>query len=434
MTLVFPDRANGKPIDASHVNVLQQAITTLTGQLYSVKESTFGAKGDGVTNDSTAINAALTAASTTGGLVFLPPGTYLATNLAVDSNVWLCGAGVDATKIKLPNSGNAPVIISKDFATHTGTNDTNSPVNFKISDLSIDGNKANNTSGYGIRIHGANFAISRVRIGYCKTDGITSEWSNSAGPPNTTGMTHSMEARLLDVEVHHCDGNGITWNGPHDTMASQVICWENATYGVRIQAKGVGTAFHGSHIWGAAHDVAWLIEGGACLLMGCSGEGASVAQAIFLSNDNQLMGGRWFRAGGGAGIVLGQTSPSSIPVQGNMIVTKTEGFTSTGAPLSWDNSAGGNWVRIFDRTSTTAPTGTPNATDDYDIYTPTQTWRRARRVLSMDVPGGVSTRSKAGIPADADLEWVRDNTMVVDSTNNRLYIRVNGTWKFAALT
>jgi hypothetical protein len=48
---------------------------TQSGQFYSVKD--YGAKGDGVSDDTAGIRAAITAASTRGGTVFFPPGDYL---------------------------------------------------------------------------------------------------------------------------------------------------------------------------------------------------------------------------------------------------------------------------------------------------------------------------------------------------------------------
>lgn len=44
-------------------------------------------------------------------------------------------------------------------------------------------------------------------------------------------------------------------------------------------------------------------------------------------------------------------------------------------------------------------------------------------------------RVKAGVPADGDYATTpRDGTLVVDSANNRLYVRVGGAWKYTALT
>jgi len=61
---------------------------------YNVKD--FGAVGDGVTNDKAAIQAAIDALPTTGGIIYLPPGTYAyATQFSITTktNVQFLGAG-----------------------------------------------------------------------------------------------------------------------------------------------------------------------------------------------------------------------------------------------------------------------------------------------------------------------------------------------------
>ena len=55
----------------------------------------FGAKGDGVTDDTSAVQAALDK----GGFVFMPAGTYKVSKLYIKSNTFLSGAGVDSTVI-----------------------------------------------------------------------------------------------------------------------------------------------------------------------------------------------------------------------------------------------------------------------------------------------------------------------------------------------
>lgn len=76
-------------------------------EVTSVKD--FGAKGDGVTDDTAAILAAITArAAAGGGTVFLPAGTYLLTSSAVVanvSNVMLLGESTGTTIIKAASSG-----------------------------------------------------------------------------------------------------------------------------------------------------------------------------------------------------------------------------------------------------------------------------------------------------------------------------------------
>lgn len=65
---------------------------------------------------------------------------------------------------------------------------------------------------------------------------------------------------------------------------------------------------------------------------------------------------------------------------------------------------------------------------------------------SLSVTGDVATLTiwpsvlvKAGAPADSDftalgLPTPPNGTLALDSTNSRLYVRVGGTWKYAALT
>lgn len=62
----------------------------------------YGAQGDGITDDKAAIQLAINAASVTGGVVYFPPGTYMVSG-EIDitaSNVSLVGSGAGATVIK----------------------------------------------------------------------------------------------------------------------------------------------------------------------------------------------------------------------------------------------------------------------------------------------------------------------------------------------
>lgn len=86
------------------------------GGVHNVKA--YGAKGDGTTDDTAAIQAAIDAAELVGGTVYFPPGTYLISSaLVVDaSGIALRGAGRD-TKIK-QSSTTADALQAEGYSHH----------------------------------------------------------------------------------------------------------------------------------------------------------------------------------------------------------------------------------------------------------------------------------------------------------------------------
>lgn len=123
------------------------AVTGVAGSGFNVRD--FGAKGDGVTNNQAAIQAAINAAHAAGGgVVDVPAGTYIIGMggpsesdgpIELLSGVTLKGAGMGATVLKLMD--NAPQKVNG-FSPH--------PVgeaarDVGLIDLTLDGNRANNS-------------------------------------------------------------------------------------------------------------------------------------------------------------------------------------------------------------------------------------------------------------------------------------------------
>lgn len=87
---------------------------------YSVKD--FGALGDGTTNDTAAIQAAIAAAGAGGGVVYFPPGVFLYTHLTIiPYNGCITFRGAQGYQWQGPNTSAQPRTTLR--CTHTGTTD-----------------------------------------------------------------------------------------------------------------------------------------------------------------------------------------------------------------------------------------------------------------------------------------------------------------------
>ena len=129
---------------SSTININTTGIITATGGFSGmwISAKNFGAKGDGTTNDTVAIQNALNSL-TSGGTLYIPPGTYIVSAAAgtdafaaigVPSNVRIVGAGVSATYIKQSGS-----LTNKDLVSSRGNN------NINIEHITFDGNNITNS-------------------------------------------------------------------------------------------------------------------------------------------------------------------------------------------------------------------------------------------------------------------------------------------------
>jgi len=101
--------------------------------VYDVKA--YGAVGDGVTDDTTAVQSVITAISSTGGIVFFPPGTYIfgsALDLKATHNVILRGQGGRSA-----GAGDASILKWTGSTGATNFIDARSSLGLEIADLQI---------------------------------------------------------------------------------------------------------------------------------------------------------------------------------------------------------------------------------------------------------------------------------------------------------
>lgn len=146
-------------VTSTHFDMLSTAMKPANSGFYRVNE--YGAQGDGTTDDTTSIQAAIDAASTAGGgTVFFPKGKYLiSAALSLKSFVSLEGVGdtfTDQTKGSVITQSSTTLNALYYSGTATGL------TNMSIENLCIDGPASG--SGHGIYIKTAGTAKPSINI------------------------------------------------------------------------------------------------------------------------------------------------------------------------------------------------------------------------------------------------------------------------------
>lgn len=134
----------------------------------------YGAKGDGINDDSAGIQAAIDDfPAGSGGLVIIPPGTYI-----IEDEIDLAGSGNTRTGITLMGFGDATVLKLKDSTiinSIINMGDASNPSRQVVANLKIDGNKDNQGGGIqtGIDFDTATESLAyNVTIVDCNGHGI----------------------------------------------------------------------------------------------------------------------------------------------------------------------------------------------------------------------------------------------------------------------
>lgn len=242
-----------------------------------------------------------------GGTLQLQSGTYLIQsaifNLPV--NVDLIGVSKRATVVKMANAANLDAVVqTKGFASLTLINTSAGMTKNKVADLTVDGNKTNNTSGVGVRLIGWAYNVSHLRVQNCKGDGLYTEWGADR---SGSGEDTLMESQFFDIESCNNDGNGWTYYGPHDGRIVGVVCKQNVGWGFISDYSAGQYNGAGIHLWNlncwnndaggawfknsvTGHDVACsagttktaikLGSGGPCVLTAVTAGGAGIGLEV----------------------------------------------------------------------------------------------------------------------------------------------------------
>jgi parallel beta-helix repeat protein len=210
-----------------YANGKWQADRTASTKLVAASNSTQAEKdaADYVatgTGDQAKINSALTDAA--GGTVYLFEGTYtISAAISVPNNTTLAGAGA-STIITLPNAQNGSYNMITNTDTATGTGVT-------ISNLKIDGNKANQTAGSMSGVYLINMGDSSTNRAGARIEYITAQALSFAG----VAMNAVSNTTLTGNQLNNNDIGITSYNLPQsNNIISSNITNNNNSNGIII--------------------------------------------------------------------------------------------------------------------------------------------------------------------------------------------------------
>lgn len=245
---------------------------------YVVNARMFGAKFDGVTDDTAAINAAIAALVAISGsftpassfVLQLPPGRAITQGghiIPSGIKVRVVGAGAYTTVLYQKNGTNAAFMLDLQGQYQS------------VEHLSINGNRDNNATGTDcLRVNGAFCMVDRVFVTEASADGIV--LGNSATAINS---------RMSNVDVRYCKGYGVNIASGFSTTDCQftdVNIGTSGKSGFRIASSGQKLV--NCHSWGngiedAADNDGFRMVSGGSMLVGCEAE-SNLGDGIYIGS------------------------------------------------------------------------------------------------------------------------------------------------------
>jgi hypothetical protein len=192
--------------------------------LVNIKDSEYGALGDGNTNDTAAIQAALNV----GGITYFPPGRYAISSLNIPPGAVLRGSSSSGYGIVLSENQHSTLVRIANTNQHMLVG-AQGAAHVRIENMHLDGNKNNNTSGDGIHIN----QIVTPEEGQWRINNCFIEANPGYGVFIGSGRR---ACRVTDTDIQYSGSSGLRIDGS-DSVITRCILGTHAVDGIQVGAS-----------------------------------------------------------------------------------------------------------------------------------------------------------------------------------------------------
>ena len=200
-------------------NAVGRTVNAKLQESVSIKD--FGAVGNGVANDTTAIQNAVNAAYAAGVDLYIPPGTYLITSTITLANNSLTMYGEGWSSVIKKNAGVDGIVITGNYCV--------------LRDFTVDGNSQNNS---GVGIKGDDNRVKGLQVFGNNVHGIYRDGQATTCRRNVVEQCY----------VHNNDGIGISCNTAPDSFTIGCVSTFNGLEGITDDLPSYRSGIVGNYL------------------------------------------------------------------------------------------------------------------------------------------------------------------------------------------